>query len=149
MRPLNVRADEPAERAILIEHGATAHPGIEAGAYLVAGKRQHDSVTTPFMNLTHDADTRHELIVENDVEFTIAVLGRASPTSPVAERGNTLADARCEGIDDRRVSTEGPLRITAPGIRRDMEKSDVRGRMGDSRDNIPSHVLGTRQHLNR
>ena len=148
VRPLNVGADEPAERAELIEHGAAAHPGVETSTDPVARKGQHDAVTVPFMNLAHNADTGHELIVENDVELTIATPRRTSRTAPVAERCHPLAHMRWEGIDDRRVPTQWTLGIASPRIGRDVEKGEVGTGMGDRRDDIPNHVLRTRQHLN-
>ena len=39
MGTINARTDEPTERAELIEHGSTAHSGIETSAHLVARKR--------------------------------------------------------------------------------------------------------------
>ena len=42
---LNGAAYEPAERAVLVEHGATAHAGAETGAHAVTRKRQDGSIT--------------------------------------------------------------------------------------------------------
>ena len=45
MGTINARTDEPAERAVLVEHGATAHAGAETGAHAVTRKRQDGSIT--------------------------------------------------------------------------------------------------------
>ena len=148
VRPVNVGADEPAERAVLIEHGATTHPSVKTSADPVAGKGQHNSVTVPFMDLVYDADARHELIVDNDVELTICVPGCSGRTAPVAKSDNSLAYVRCEGTDDRGVSREWTLEIASPRIRRNMEKGDIRCGMGDRRDDVPNYVVGAGQYLN-
>ena len=65
VRPVNIGADKPAERAVLIEHGTPTHPSVETSTDPVARKGQHDSITVPFMNLAHDADARHEFITQH------------------------------------------------------------------------------------
>ena len=90
---------EPAERPVLVEDGATAHPSVESSSHPVAWKRQHNTVATALMNFTDKPNTRHELIFEINVKIGSMVSGRARPTSPVTKCGNALPHVRREGID--------------------------------------------------
>ena len=134
-------AYDPAERAELIEHGTAAHSSIETGAHLVAWKRQHDLVTTPFIYFAHDTDARHELVVYVDVDSPRGVCRRTSAAPPIAECGNPLIHLRREGIDPWRPPVVRTIQTTCPRTRGRLEESQVRTGMSNRRNHVPNHIL--------
>ena len=77
MRAVKAGADDPAARAVFVEHRSTAHPCIETGAHLVTRKRQHNTVTLPFVYFPHNADARYGLVIQINVVTTVSVFRSA------------------------------------------------------------------------